>query len=125
MPVTEIFHQFILDCVLREGGGDSMPMPDIFKQFVEDYPELLKVHKQLGALCAEAGPLDEKTKQLVQLGIAVGAQSKGGVRSHARQAKDVGASDKEIFHAVIVSTSSVGFPAMIAAYGWVRSMLGE
>lgn len=102
-----------------------MPLPEIFTQFVEDYPAISEAHKNLGTLCAEAGPLDEKTKQLVQLGIAVGAQSKGGVRSHARQAKDAGASEKEIQHAVIVSTSSVGFPAMIAAYSWVQSILSD
>ncbi len=102
-----------------------MSMPEIFKQFAGDHPELVKVHQDLGTLCAQAGPLDEKSKQLVQLGIAIGAKSKGGVRSHARQAKDAGASDEEILHAVIISTSTVGFPAMIAAYGWALSSLGR
>jgi alkylhydroperoxidase/carboxymuconolactone decarboxylase family protein YurZ len=100
-----------------------MYLPDIFKTFKEQYPEIIDASSRLGELCAAAGPLDDKTKHLIQLGISVGAQSKGGVRSHARQALESGAATEEVLHAVLSSTSTVGFPIMIAAYGWVQQVV--
>ena len=102
-----------------------MYLPDIFKTFKEQYPEIVEASSRLGELCSTAGPLDEKTKHLVQLGIAVGAQSKGGVRSHARQALAAGASTDEIRHVVLNATSTVGFPLMIASFGWVQQVLND
>ena len=100
-----------------------MYLPDIFKKFKDQYPEIVDASSRLGELCASAGPLDDRTKHLVQLGIAVGAQSKGGVRSHARQAMEAGATEAEVLHAVLSATSTVGFPFMIAAYEWVQKVL--
>jgi 4-carboxymuconolactone decarboxylase len=102
-----------------------MYMPEIFKSFTETYPELAEAIEQVGKLSSQAGPLDEKTKHLVQMGIGLGVGSKGGVRSHARQALEAGASREEILHALLSGTSTVGFPAMIAAYGWARAALDD
>lgn len=59
------------------------------------------------------------------LGIAVGANSRGGVMSHTRKALDVGASPDEIFHVIILSLTPTGFPNMIAALGWVKEVLDK
>ena len=100
-----------------------MYLPDLFKKFQADYPEILETTQKVGELCSASGPLDEKTRQLVQIGIAAGAASKGGVRSHVRRALKEDASPEEILHAVLLATSTIGFPAMIASYGWAKDVL--
>ncbi len=100
-----------------------MYLPTVFQRFKKDFPEIIDASERMGDLCSRTGPLDEKSKHLIQLGIAMGAASKGGVRSHARQALQAGATRDELLHAVLIGNSTVGFPAMIAAYGWVTDVL--
>ncbi len=70
-----------------------------------------------------AGPLDEKTQRLLKLGIAVGALREGAVRSGVRKARDAGASGEEIEQVVALAASTVGFPAAVAVWGWVREAI--
>lgn len=101
-----------------------MYLPDIFKQFSDKYPEILDALQKAGELCSGAGPMDRKTQHLVQLGIAVGIASKGGVRSHVRRALDEGATEDEVRQTVLISATMIGFPSMIASYQWVEEVLG-
>jgi 4-carboxymuconolactone decarboxylase len=100
-----------------------MYLPEIFKQFTRDHKEIADTLERAGDLCSNAGPIDGKFRHLIQLGVAVGAESKGAVRSHARRALQAGASAEEVEQVVLLSVSLVGFPAMIASYGWVREVL--
>ncbi len=100
-----------------------MYLPDIFKKFVQRHGEVSEAYRRVGELCAEAGSLDLKTQHLIQLAVATGASSKGGVGSHARRALDVGATEEEVFQTILLSMTLVGFPAMIAAYGWVDDVV--
>ncbi|MFH1117339.1 MAG: carboxymuconolactone decarboxylase family protein [Pseudomonadota bacterium] len=100
-----------------------MYLPEIFKTFLEEHPDIADAQLKVGDLCAQAGPIDEKTQHLIQVGVCTGTGSKGGVRSHARRALEAGATKEEIIQAVLLSTTIVGFPSMIAAYGWVREVL--
>lgn len=100
-----------------------MYLPDIFKTFIENHSEIADAYRQVGDLCAQAGPIDAKGQHLIQLGISIGAASKGAVRSHARRALDSGASPEEVIQTVLLSMTIVGFPAMIASYGWVQELL--
>jgi alkylhydroperoxidase/carboxymuconolactone decarboxylase family protein YurZ len=100
-----------------------MYLPGIFKKFMERHSEIAEAYRKVGDLCTEAGPIDVKTQHLIQLGISVGMASKGGVRSHARRALDLGATREEVTQTILMSMTIVGFPAMIAAYGWVDELL--
>ncbi|MEK6572228.1 MAG: carboxymuconolactone decarboxylase family protein [Bacteroidota bacterium] len=100
-------------------------LPKRYTTFLETYPEVANAYHDLGDACSKAGPLDEKTRALVRLGIAVGRQHEGAVHSHARKALEAGASEKEIHHAVILSTTTIGFPAMMAALSWVDDILSK
>jgi AhpD family alkylhydroperoxidase len=100
-----------------------MYLPDIFRNFLESHGEIAEAYQKAGLLCSQAGPIDEKHQHLIQLGVAVGIGSKGGVRSHARRAKEAGASDQEIVQAVLLAAPLVGFPTMMASYGWVKDSL--
>lgn len=99
-----------------------MYLPEIFKKFIKSHSEITEAHQRVGDLCSKAGPIDIKTQHLIQMGVAIGAGSKGGVRSHARRALEAGATNEEIAQTVLVSTTLIGFPAMIAAYGWIEEL---
>ncbi len=100
-----------------------MYLPKPFKNFENQYPEIAKLYEELGVKCQSAGPLDAKTRYLVNLGIAIGAVSPGAVKSHARKALEHGASTEELYHALLLALTTVGFPAMIAAIGWVEEVM--
>ncbi len=102
-----------------------MYLPKIFENFSNKFPEVLKDYQQLGKTCRAAGPLEPKFQDLIKLGIAVGANSRGAVRSHTRKALASGATHEEIIQAVLLSLTTTGFPNMIAAMGWVEAVLNE
>jgi len=102
-----------------------MYLPQIFKNFSEKFPEINEKYAQLGSAVRNAGPLDKKTQNLIKLGIAIGANAKGAVRSHARKALAAGATKEEITHAVLLAITTTGFPNMMAAMAWVEAVLEE
>ena len=102
-----------------------MYLPEVYKKFKESYPNVFKDYKQLGISAREAGPLDEKSQNLVKLGISVGVNSRGGVMSSTRKAMAAGASAEEIEHAVMLALTTTGFPNMIAALSWVHEVFEE
>ena len=100
-----------------------MYLPEKYKSFSSSYPKIFKAYREMGILVRESGPLDEKTQNLVKLGIAVGFNSKGGVKSHTRKAIETGATKEEINHAILLALSTIGFPNMIAAVNWAGEVL--
>ena len=88
-------------------------------------PDFIAAVEALGQALKESGPLDEKTVQLVQLAGAAAIRSEGAVHSHARRALEAGAVPREIRQALIVLTSTIGFPTMMAALSWVDEVLGS
>jgi len=98
-------------------------LPEIYKEFNKQFPEVAKAYDVLAASCHDWGPLDEKTRQLVKLGIAIGLSSEGAVRSHSRRALQEGISPNELRHAAIMALTTAGFPAMIASMKWVEEVI--
>jgi 4-carboxymuconolactone decarboxylase len=77
----------------------------------------------LGKATRLQGPIDEKTLQLIQLAAAAAIRSEGAVHSHAKRALEAGANSEEIYHAIIVLTTTIGFPTVAAALSWVNDVL--
>lgn len=102
-----------------------MYLPKVYEKFTGKFPEVFKDYKQLGQTCRSAGPLDAKCQDLIKLGIAIGANSRGAVMSSTRKALESGATKDEIAHAVLLALTTTGFPNMIAALQWVDSVLEE
>jgi len=100
-----------------------MYLPKIYEVFAEKFPDVLKDFQQLGKTCRAYGPLDPKCQDLINLGIAIGANSRGAVMSQTRKAMESGATREEVVHAVLLSLTTTGFPNMIAALGWVDEVL--
>jgi 4-carboxymuconolactone decarboxylase len=91
----------------------------------EKHEKFIRALEQLGEVVRQEGPLDEKTSHLVQLAAAAASRSEGAVHSHVRRAVKAGATPEEIYHAVILLTSTIGFPHTSAALSWVYDVLGE
>ena len=91
----------------------------------ENHGKFISALEQLGEAVRKEGPLDEKTAHLVQLAAAATVRSEGSVHSHVRRALKAGAKPEEIYHAVILLTSTIGFPNTSAALSWVYDVLGE
>jgi 4-carboxymuconolactone decarboxylase len=89
----------------------------------ERHGELINAVEALGKAARNAGPLDNKTIHLVQLGAAAAIMSHGSTRSHTTRALEAGATPEEVRHAVIVLTSTIGFPIAAAALSWVDDVI--
>jgi len=94
-----------------------------YNKMKERHPELLDAVESLGVAVGKAGPVNDKTRQLVQLAAAAAIRSEGAVHSHARRAVEAGASAEEIRHVIMLLTSTIGFPTVMAAMTWVDDVL--
>ncbi len=100
-------------------------VPKKLRKFEKKYPEVWTAFQALGAACHEkGGPLNEKTRRLVKLGIAIGSQHQGAVHSAARQALESGAKEEEILQAAVLAITTVGWPGAYAAMTWIEEEIG-
>ncbi|WP_182354160.1 carboxymuconolactone decarboxylase family protein [Flaviflexus huanghaiensis] len=100
-------------------------LPDVYVAFRERFPEVADSQDALAASIDDSGPLDEKTTRLIKLGIALGAQADGAVRSNVRKALQAGASEKEVEQAILLGLTTRGFPATVAAWQWMTEVLND
>jgi alkylhydroperoxidase/carboxymuconolactone decarboxylase family protein YurZ len=98
-------------------------IPKSVERFGRSYAKVWKNFKQLGEACHGAGPLPERTRRLVKVGIAAAAQSEGAVHSAVRNARAAGVSPTEIRHAILLSVTTIGFPRAMAALTWAEDVL--
>jgi 4-carboxymuconolactone decarboxylase len=89
----------------------------------ERHGDLISAVEALGSAARSAGPLEPKYIHLIQLAAAAAIGSHGSTHSHAIRALEAGATPEEIRHAVIVLTSTVGFPTVAAGLSWVDDVL--
>ena len=99
------------------------PLPRSFLSFRERFPKIAETYDALGAAAHENGPLDDKTRELVKLSLAVGARLEGAVRSHVRRAIEAGVSRDDVMHVLALAVTSIGFAATVAAYSWITEEL--
>jgi AhpD family alkylhydroperoxidase len=97
--------------------------PKFYQKMKEDYRDVMEAVDQLGKSTRDAGPLDEKQAQLIQLGAAAAMRSEGAVHSHTRRALSAGANSEEIRHALLLLISTIGYPNVAAAMSWADDLL--
>lgn len=100
-------------------------LPSIFERFREQFPDVDASLEALAVAVRAAGPLEGATYRLVKLGIAVGAVAEGAVRSNVRKALDDGLDPDLLRQVAMMAITTRGFPASIAALGWVEEVLSE
>jgi AhpD family alkylhydroperoxidase len=96
-----------------------MAKPKHYNRLAKRYPEYAAAVERLGDTVKHAGPLEPKVAELIQLAGAAAVGSEGSVHSHTRRALRAGATQEEISHAILLLTSTIGFPAVAAALSWV------
>jgi 4-carboxymuconolactone decarboxylase len=109
---------------LEDRAMSEETYPGWYAFIKENHGNFIKALEQLGEVARKAGPLDEKTSHLIQLAAAAAIRSEGGVHSHVRRALRAGAQPEEIYHTLILLTSTIGFPNISAAMSWAYDILG-
>ena len=105
--------------------GAMARLPKAYEDFKKAYPKVWEHYDRLGAAVHDNGPLGKKNRELIKLAMAVGARLEGAVHSHTRRALEAGASAEEIYHVVLLSLTTLGFPHTIAAMTWVEDDLKD
>jgi 4-carboxymuconolactone decarboxylase len=100
-------------------------LPKPFQRFTKQHPDVAQAYEALGEACAQAGPLDAPTRELVKLGMAIGARHEGAVHAHVRRALEAGVTSAQIRHAVALAAPTLGFPTTVAVSTWVEDVLPD
>ena len=98
--------------------------PQWYQALKQRNPKYMSAVEELGKVVRQEGPLDDKTSHLIQLAAAAAVRSEGSVHSHARRALRAGAKPEDLYHAVILLTSTIGFPHVSAALKWIEDVVG-
>lgn len=100
-------------------------LPGRYQQIRREFPAIARAYDEVSQHTAGAGPLDEKTIQLVKLGMAIGSGQEGAVHSHARRALEAGASRDEVRHVGVLALTTLGFPQMMTGLAWIDDVAGK
>jgi AhpD family alkylhydroperoxidase len=100
-------------------------LPSQYRSIGKRFQRYLKALDTLGREAKAAGPLNAKTAHLIQLAAAAAIRSEGSVHSHTRRAIEAGAKPAEIHHALVLLTSTIGFPTVSAALSWADDIMSD
>ncbi len=89
------------------------------------HPAVWSAYEKLGAAVAEGGPLDPKTRRLVKIALAIGADSEGAVHSHVRRAVEEGIGADDIRHVMLLAIPTLGLPTAVKALTWIDDIVGD
>lgn len=108
-----------------EGGGcmSKGKLPKQYLQIRKRHENFFHAAEELGKVVRQEGPIDEKTAHLIQLAAAATLHSEGAVHSHVRRALEAGVTSDEIHHAIILLSSTIGFPTVVAALSWADDII--
>ncbi|WP_088254832.1 carboxymuconolactone decarboxylase family protein [Fimbriiglobus ruber] len=98
--------------------------PDTFVEFTRQFPQIAEAWR-LVQDAGQVGPFDEKTQRLVKLAVAIGTMREGSVHSAVRKAVAFGVTKEEIDQTLALAAGTLGFPASVAAFSWVRDELAK
>lgn len=94
-------------------------LPPYVRAFEQSYPAVWEAFEILGEECHHAGPLDEKTRRLVKVALALAAGLEGGTHSAVRNARAGGVTQAELEHVAVLAITTLGFPATMRGLTWL------
>lgn len=100
-------------------------LPTSISSFEKKHAAVWEAFSKLGEVCHETGPLDEKTRRLLKLALAVAFRHEGAVHSATRNALKCGVTREELEHVVILAITTIGWPAAHAAMTWIDDDLSS
>jgi alkylhydroperoxidase/carboxymuconolactone decarboxylase family protein YurZ len=100
----------------------EVPLPGHANRVARDQPEVWDAFQRLGAATGDAGPLDDRSKRLVNLALAIGADSEGATHSHVRRGLSEGISAEEMEHVAYLAITTLGWPQALRGMAWIRDV---
>lgn len=97
-------------------------LPSYAGRAAAEQPALWQALQTLGAEASRAGPLDDRTRRLVRLALAIGVGSEGAAHSHARRGLAEGLTPAELEHVAWLAVTTMGWPQAIKAITWIRDV---
>lgn len=107
-----------------EGAPYLSTNPD-FELLKQRFPDVAKKFEGLYYAVADAGALDEKTKQLIYIAILARERYAPAIVAHIPKAKEQGATSQEILEAVLMSAPISGITNVLAVLPDVLRALGD
>jgi 4-carboxymuconolactone decarboxylase len=120
MPIGQVKNLFLST---KEEVEMAKQLPGQYVSIQNRFKKYFDAAKNLGKVASESGPINGKTAQLIQLAAAAAIRSEGSVHSHTRRALEAGAKPEEIYHTIILLTSTIGFPTMSASLSWADDVM--
>jgi 4-carboxymuconolactone decarboxylase len=98
-------------------------LPSAYEDFIERFPTLEQAWNLMRKAEAESGPLDERTRRLLKLAIAIGSEAEGATHSAVRKALAVGVTRQELEQVAALAASTMGLPNAVKVYRWVQDVV--
>ncbi|MCA0454861.1 MAG: carboxymuconolactone decarboxylase family protein [Chloroflexi bacterium] len=100
-------------------------LPALYARIYTELPEVVTVYDAFGSAIYGVGTLDDKTRQLTKLALAVGKRLESATHPHTRRALGMGIPANEIKQVVLLTTTTLGFPTTVSTYTWVTDELDK
>ncbi len=114
-----------LNISIKGGKRIMSRLPNQYMGIGKRFKKYFNALNNLGKAAKASGPLNEKMSQLIQLAGAAAVRSEGSVHSHARRALEAGAKPEELYHTLLLLTSTIGFPTVSAAISWIDDVISK
>jgi len=96
----------------------------IYSEFKDEFPEIHARYASLGKeIHEQAGVLPEKTRWLIKIAISAAGNHRRALATHIGKAREVGVTDAEIKHALLLLIPTAGFPAFMKSYAVLKGNL--
>ena len=101
-------------------------MKDIHESFTifkNEFPELYKKYEEFGReVHLNGGPLPEKVRSLLKVVISGASGHHRALETHLTKAKEIGVSEEEIMHALLLLIPTCGFPTFMEGFNTLKKM---
>lgn len=97
-------------------------LPGAAGRVAVEKPELWQAFQTLGEAANAAGPLDARTRRLINIALAIGADSEGATHSHTRRALAEGVSVEELHHVAYLAVTTLGWPHAVRGLTWIQDL---
>ena len=95
----------------------------VFTVFKTEFPGLYEKIDATGhALHVEGGPLDERTRALLKVAMSATSGHQRSLETHLAAARQVGVTEAEILHALLLLVPTCGFPTFMEAYSTYKGL---
>ena len=100
-------------------------LPQFLQKVIHRYPEVWGKYEELGQAVNGVEGLNEKSRHLVKLALAVGAEREGAIHSHTRRCLKAGWTPAEIYHVALLAVTTIGWSGAMKTLSCINDDLKE